>query len=241
MNFWRSRLPITLSFGLWLGLISNLAQAQQQELKIEVDGKEMYYLLHTPSEYSSSNDSFPLLIFLHGYGERGNDYELLKVHGPPKNVDQGSLQEYPFIVLSPQLPLAWERWQVDHLNKLLTSIRKSFRIDDKRIYLTGLSMGGHGTWNWSMQNPELFAAIAPICGWFEDPNPEAIKDIPTWVFHGARDEVIPITASQSIVDRLDEIYGDVRFTVYPTLGHLSWDEAYDTGILYKWFSTIRKE
>ena len=212
-----------------------IAAGQQVEKLFSIEGTEMYYLMYTPEGYEKSDESFPLVIFLHGSGERGKDYELLKVHGPPKNAENPEKHNLPFLILSPQLNADSPGWKPDHLSSLLDLVIKDYRVDEDRIYLTGLSMGGHGTWAWAFQEPNRFAALAPICGRGDPTQAETIKDIPVWVFHGARDRVVILEESQRMVNALSLIDGDVRFTIYPTLGHLSWDEAYDSGILYEWF------
>src|SRR5690348_14723690 len=143
------------------------------------------YLLYLPQDYAKQ-DNWPLMIFLHGYGERGNDLELVKKHGLPKNIQAG--ENFPFIIASPQCPdtTAWPE-QVDELKGLIDSLIAEYKVDTSRVYLTGLSMGGYGTWFLASRYPEKFAAIAPICGgggWWMIDN---LKKIPTWVFHGDAD------------------------------------------------------
>ncbi len=119
------------------------------------------YLLYLPEGYAEQEASWPLLLFLHGAGERGDSLDLVNVHGPPKLIEQG--QGFPFIVVSPQCPVE-QRWSVKTLDKLLNDIAAQYRVDEDRIYVTGLSMGGFGTWNLAARFPHRFAAIAPICG-----------------------------------------------------------------------------
>ena len=221
-------------------LIPMLSFGQQMEKVFSIDGNEMYYLMYTPEGYDSSSDSWPLVVFLHGSGERGKDYELLRTHGPAKNADNPQENDLPFLILSPQLDSKFRGWQVEHLSALLDNTIEDYRVDKSRIYLTGLSMGGYGTWAWAFQEPERFAALAPICGGGDPSKVDIIKDVPVWVFHGARDQVVTLDKSQKMVDALGRIDGDVRFTIYPTLGHVSWDEAYDSGILYQWFMNQRR-
>ena len=133
----------------------------------------------------------PLIIFLHGAGERGNNLDLLKKHGIPKIVEQNP--DFPFITLSPQCPKdSWWTSELRLLNGLVDKITKSYQVDMSRIYLTGLSMGGFGAWSLASMNPDLFAAIVPICGGGEpDRAARALKNMPVWVFHGAKDTVVP--------------------------------------------------
>ncbi|MDZ7331364.1 MAG: prolyl oligopeptidase family serine peptidase [candidate division KSB1 bacterium] len=205
----------------------------QQTLKKTVS---LNYLLFLPKDYSSTKKSYPLILFLHGAGERGDDLSLVKVHGIPKVVEQQP--DFPFIAISPQCPS--DRWWVDPwlleaLNALVDQVIDKYRVDASRVYLTGLSMGGFGTWALAMTFPEKFAAIAPICGGGMPWMAFRIKDVPVWVFHGAKDPVVPIQRSEEMVDALKKVGGNVKFTVYPDAGHDSWTETYNNPELYRWF------
>ena len=191
------------------------------------------YLLYLPQQYEEQADKqWPLILFLHGAGERGEDIEKVKVHGPPKLVEHG--QHFPFIIVSPQCPHG-EWWSVDILNKLLDEVIDTYRVDIERIYLTGLSMGGFGTWNLAMARPDRFAAIAPICGGGNTRNVWSIRYMPTWVFHGAKDPVVPLSMSEDMVNALRQYNKQVKLTVYPEAQHDSWTESYDNPELYSWF------
>lgn len=198
------------------------------------------YLLFTPSnDELKENDKYPLIVFLHGAGERGDDLAKVKVHGPPKLVDQD--ESFPFMVLSPQCPReVW--WEADKLDKLLDGILSQHQVDESRIYLTGLSMGGYGTWDWVTLRPNRFAAIAPICGGSEDnaANTLVFKDVPAWVFHGAKDKVVPLENSTRIVESLKDKGSSVIFTVYPEAGHNSWTDTYNNPMLYDWLVSHSK-
>ena len=179
------------------------------------------------------------MLFLHGAGERGDDLELVKVHGIPKVVEQQP--DFPFIVLSPQCPK--EGWwgselQLDALEGLLDRAAKTYRVDPDRIYLTGLSMGGFGVWALALRQPQRFAALAPVCGG-GDPDAAAtrvclLKDVPVWIFHGAKDSTVAPEQSQKMYEALKECGADVRFTLYPKVGHSAWDPAYADPQLYEW-------
>lgn len=190
------------------------------------------YLLYLPKDYAESEVDFPLVLFLHGAGERGNDLEKVKVHGLPRLVKEGN--EFPFIVVSPQCPDNIF-WNVDVLIALLDEIEENYHIDKNRIYVTGLSLGGHGTWSLALAQPKRFAAIAPVCGWSVPSVACTLKDIPIWVFHGAKDVVVPINSSEVMVERLKLCGSNVKFTVYPEANHDSWTETYNNEELYKWF------
>lgn len=200
-----------------------------KEIKVTVSAN---YLLYLPKDYSENNESYPLVLFLHGAGERGNDLEKVKVHGLPRLINEG--KEFPFIVVSPQCPEE-VFWSTDVLSALLDEIEANYRVDKNRIYVTGLSMGGNGTWSLALAEPNRFAAIAPVCGWSVPSVACTIKHLPIWVFHGAKDDVVPISASEIMVERLKTCDGNVKFTVYPEANHDSWTETYNNEELYKWF------
>lgn len=202
------------------------------------------YLLYTPKDYPSTEKEFPLVLFLHGIGERGSDLELVKLFGIPKEIEEGV--DFPFFVVSPQCPenTIWAN-ELDALHALLETTIKKFRIDTSRIYLTGLSMGGNGAWHIAAKFPPMFAAVVPICGWT---NPligfperiKVLKDVPVWVFHGAEDEVVPLERSQELVDVLKANQGKVKFTIYPDTPHDSWTQTYKNPELYEWLLQQRK-
>jgi predicted peptidase len=197
------------------------------------------YLLYVPTDYAS-RDKWPLMIFLHGYGERGDDLELIKKHGLPKLIEAG--QEFPFIIASPQCPdtTVWPE-QVDELHALVEALTAEHKVDPNRVYLTGLSMGGYGTWYLASRYPQTFAAIAAICGgggwWMTD----ALKNLPIWVFHGDEDPLVPLIESEIMVNRIKEAGGDVTFTVYPGVAHDSWTETYENPELYKWLLSHKRK
>lgn len=196
------------------------------------------YLVFLPQNYDERQD-WPLILFLHGRGERGDDPELVKLYGLPKNLAGG--QALPFVVVAPQCP-ANSYWseEVDALNILLDDVSARYKIDQQRVYLTGMSMGGAGTWLLAARYGQRFAAIAPVCGsglkWIAE---ERLQDIPVWVFHGDSDPVVPIARSQEMVDALRQRGENVRFTIYPGVGHDAWTPAYNEPELYDWFLSHR--
>ncbi len=200
------------------------------------------YLLFLPAGYQAqAGTRWPLLLFLHGAGERGTNLALVAVHGPPKRVR--THPDFPFILVSPQCPNG-ERWQDDALLALLDEVSERWRVDTNRIYLTGLSMGGYGSWSLGIKFPERFAAIAPICGGGETidvllagrSKAAALKSLGVWAFHGGKDPVVPLAESERMVNVLKKVgCKDVELTVYPDAGHDSWTEAYNQPRLYEWF------
>ncbi|MEH2380575.1 MAG: prolyl oligopeptidase family serine peptidase [Nostoc sp.] len=188
----------------------------------------------------------PTILFLHGAGERGSDLDNVKKQGVAKIVEQQP--DFPFIVISPQCPRG-EYWNIERLSVLLDEAMSldspqsayASYVDPDRVYLTGLSMGGYGTWHLAAAQPQRFAAIAPICG---GGNPQAarkLKNLPVWAFHGAKDNVVPLKESEIMVSALKARDGNVKFTVYLEAEHDSWTQTYNNPELYKWFLQHRRQ
>lgn len=203
---------------------------------------EMQYLFYVPKDYDAkSKQRWPLMLFLHGAGERGTNVQRVAVHGPMSMVKAG--KDFPFVIVAPLCPEG-ERWQNDSLLGLLERVGKKFKVDTNRVYLTGLSMGGYGTWNLGIAHPEKFAAIVPICGggsvidvtlagYNKPRNP--LIDLPVWAFHGAKDPVVPVEESERMINAMKKIRAkEAKLTVYPEATHNSWTETYNNGELYEW-------
>lgn len=217
-------------------------QPMRLEQTVSVHAK-LDYLLYLPEQVPTSGKKRPLMLFLHGAGERGDDLERVKRNGPPMLVEQG--KDFPFIIASPQCPkdISWSHPEnIIALNALIDELVANYPVDESRIVLTGLSMGGFGTWVLAASYPGRFAAIAPICGGAGRMMARPLVNMPTWVFHGAKDKVVPLSQSQEMVDALKEKGSTrVKFTVYPETGHNSWVEAYNNPELYKWLLTHNNE
>ncbi len=197
------------------------------------------YLVHLPREYEAdAGRQWPLLLFLHGSGERGGELQRARIHGPLKMAAQG--RELPFVLVAPHCPVGepWSPWLV---RDLVEELCGKYRIDRSRLLLTGLSMGGSGTWSTALEFPDLFAAAAPVCGRSTPAAAARIRDLPVWVFHGARDQTVPIAESEAMVAALQQAGSDVKFTVYPEAGHDSWSQAYASEELYAWLLEQRRE
>ncbi|OHB60082.1 MAG: phospholipase [Planctomycetes bacterium RBG_13_46_10] len=191
------------------------------------------YLLFLPEGYENKQQRWPMILFLHGAGERGNDLNLVKKHGLPKIIEQQ--KDFPFIVVSPQCPQGqWWTEKVEVLINLLDEIVNRYNVDTERIYLTGLSMGGYGTWTLAAAYPERFAAIAPICGGGERYMADKFKEVPVWAFHSAKDNVVPLVKSEEMVNAINARGGNAKLTVYPDAAHDSWTATYDNPELYDW-------
>lgn len=213
----------------------------QHEMKYSATVKKevnMNYLLYLPDEYVKDGTKFPLVLFLHGSGERGSDVKKVEKHGPPKLISQG--KKFPFILVSPQCPDG-ERWDPITLNSLLDYITDNYKVDRSRVYLTGLSMGGFGTWDLAIRYPDKFAAIAPVCGGGDDSKVCALKNVPAWVFHGKLDNVVSPQESEKMVKALRDCGGDVQFTLYPDANHDSWTKTYENDEFYIWMLSKMKK
>lgn len=198
------------------------------------------YLLFLPEGYGQKQQSWPLILFLHGAGQRGDNLEQVKLHGPPKIVE--SDKDFPFIVVSPQCPADdWWSYHIDTLINLLDHIASQYDVDTKRIYLTGLSMGGYGAWDLSTKYPDRFAAVAPICGGGSLSAAFRLKDLPIWAFHGAKDELVSVKSSEDMVNTINACGGNAKLSIYPDAGHDSWTETYNNKELYDWFLKHKKK
>lgn len=196
------------------------------------------YWLDLPDQYTV-HEQYPLILFLHGRGQRGHDLNQVRTHGLPKAIDEGL--RIPFIVAAPQCP-ANTHWseQVIALKALTEHLIQSYPIDPQRVYLTGLSMGGTGTWLLATYAPHLFAAIAPLCGvalrWAAD---ERLHKMPIWVFHNQHDPVVPLYESENMVKALLKAGNPVKFTIYPRNDHDAWTETYQNPALFTWLLSNR--
>ena len=251
---WRSILarsaywPLAVAVALGCCLRAAAAESSAPETQTvkdfnfrKVQTATLKYLLFLPKGYDSSEARrWPLMLFLHGSGERGNDIWKVTTHGPPKNVAHDP--DFPFVLVSPQCPED-ETWSADVLVGLLDEVEGRLRVDTNRVYLTGLSMGGYGTWDLGLRYPERFAAIIPICGGGDllpvflasRRKSEALKTLGVWAFHGGKDSSVPVAESQRMVDLLQKIgVKDVKLTIYPDAGHDSWTETYNNPEVYQW-------
>jgi predicted peptidase len=208
------------------------------------------YRLSLPTGYEDSGERrWPLLLFLHGAGERGDDVSLVATHGPPKLLraagDDPATQQLArnFVVVSPQCPKdKW--WDTDALLALVDAMIGAHKIDTARVYVTGLSMGGFGTWDLAMAHPERFAAVAPICGggqfasaYLSSHNKRNdLRSLAVWAFHGALDKAVPPAESERMMGLLKRFeVTDTKLTIYPDATHDSWTATYANPELYAWF------
>lgn len=191
------------------------------------------YMIYKPYNYTSNpSDSFPVLIYLHGGSHRGSDLELLKGYGLPKLIDEG--KEFDFIVVSPQCPVD-KYWTTENwFDSLYRDLKTNYRIDTARIYATGISMGGFGTWELAMDYSNLIKAIVPLCGGCNDSLSVCrINHIPIWTFHGEQDNLISVNETERLVKRLKSCAGKIRFTKLENRGH-GIQDIYENDIVYNW-------
>lgn len=197
------------------------------------------YLLFLPEGYGQQKKKWPLMLFLHGAGERGDDLNKVKVHGPPKIVQ--TRKDFPFIVVSPQCPEDdWWTKKTEMLINLLNDIIADYDVDTDRVYLTGLSMGGYGSWALASEYPDRFAAVVPICGGGNRIMSFFLKDVPIWAFHGAKDSVVPVEESKELVEAINARGGNAKLTIYPEANHDSWTETYNNQKVYDWLLEHRR-
>ena len=211
---------------------------QQVELSFKTsDEAKVDYLLYLPKDYEAGGDKkFPLMYFLHGRGESKGPLSLVAKWGPPKMAAAG--QDMPFILVSPQCPVE-DYWnsedQLTRLTELLAHVTANHSVDETKISLTGLSMGGYGSWALAAMHPKKFAAVVPVCGGGKPEFAEKIKDIPIWVWHGDQDSAVPFKLAVEMVDEIKKAGGEsVQFTSLEGIGHNCWSAAYSTPQLFEW-------
>ncbi|MTB52117.1 alpha/beta hydrolase-fold protein [Lewinella sp. W8] len=217
------------------------AHAQFERGFVDLGRDSMHYLLAYPEGFGDGEELWPLVLFLHGGGEGGNDLELVKKNGIPKHVAAG--EKFPFVLLAPQNKYQRGFWDIVGLHHLLDEITRDTRIDPDRIYLTGLSRGGLGAWMTAMHDPGRFAALVPVCGavpasydiWVPE-------NLPIWVFHGTDDDLIHPSESVNMVENLrrKKMSPPPKLTLYEGVGHNSWERAYADPELYRWMLAQRR-
>ena len=221
-------------------LIANDSRQVVQTLPAEVAGKtdnlNDRFWLYLPKRYEEkAEESLPLIIYLHGSSRRGRNIEEVKANGLPPVLD--TKDDFEFVVASPQAlsNYPWqESWRPDDLILLLDHLIETYRIDPSRIYLTGLSMGGYGTWACIAKHRDRFAAAIPICGGGDPAWAKSIGDLPIWAFHGGDDRVVPAQRSEEMVEAIQSVNGNARLTIYPGVGHDSYTRTYANPEIYQW-------
>jgi predicted peptidase len=223
-------------------LFSCLALAQADESRrgfisktYKGDKGESKYAVFVPLDYTDAKE-YPLILFLHGSGETGSDGRLQAAVGLGPAIKQRE-QNFPFLAVFPQSQKrTWKADSADATRALaiLEEVRKTYQVDPQRIYLTGLSMGGYGTWSLAAKYPERWAAIVPVCGGGDPKAAATIKDLPCWCFHGEEDGAVKVKRSREMIEALKAAGGAPRYSEFPYVGHDSWLPAYATAELYTW-------
>ena len=213
-------------------------KGKQVEMSFKTsDGAEVGYLLYLPPKYDKASEKkAPLMMFLHGRGESNGPLSLVAKWGPPRMAAAGS--ELPYVMVSPQCPKE-DYWnsevQLNRLTELLDHVTAEYAVNEKKMYLTGLSMGGYGSWSLAAKHPTKFAAVAPICGGGKPEFAEKLKDIPIWTWHGDQDTAVPFKQSVEMVDEIKKAGGTkIKFTSLEGIGHNCWSSAYATPQLFQW-------
>ncbi|OAI50074.1 hypothetical protein AYO44_18075 [Planctomycetaceae bacterium SCGC AG-212-F19] len=207
--------------------------------RVYKDGdKDSKYVVFIPLDYKGDKE-YPLILFLHGAGESGIDGKKQAAVGLAPAIRKRE-KTFPFIAVFPQADKAarasWtaESPYAQRALKIVEQVQKDYKIDAKRIYLTGLSMGGYGTWSLAAAYPDKWAAVVPVCGAGEPANAAKFKNVPCWAFHGDKDGAVKVEGSRDMVKALKDAGGSPKYTEYPGVGHNSWDMAYGTDELYDW-------
>jgi predicted peptidase len=235
----------------------DMAQLLEKRMYKDADGKALRYRLLKPDRYDA-HQKYPLVLFLHGAGERGDDNIAQLIHGVPEFAKDENRKKYPCFLAAPQCP-ANEKWAdvdwsaaqhrltdrpAESLRlalEMVESLQKEFAIDSHRLYITGLSMGGFGTWDAITRHPDRFAAAVPVCGGGDETKAERIARLPIWVFHGAKDDAVKPSRSLHMLAALMEAGGMPGYSQYPNVGHDSWVPAYRDGRMLEWlFGQKRK-
>jgi dienelactone hydrolase len=237
-----SKVKFFIFCGLFFLSVGMLKVSAQQVFKTTA-ASVIAYLEYVPQDYNTNSDKYPIVFFLHGVGERGpnstdlatlqGSIDLVTRHGPPQYVKAGT--QFPFILISPQLKSNNAQWTTAYIMEVINYCKTYLRIDERRIYLTGLSLGGGGTWVAAQDQPELFAAIGPVCGGYNSTSMAcgiAHENLPVWAFHGDKDTTVPLARSQNMVNAINNCVPTpsplAKLTIYAGVAHNAWDYAYKT-------------
>lgn len=244
-------------------------EAYQKKTYTTRAGQTLPYRILYPKNYdrsvgpSAQRDKYPLILMLHGSGERGTDNEKQLVHGSKLFLQDDIRTKFPAIVVFPQCPQesswmslkregtgqqSWSghyakqpNWPLGAVLSLVKQLRKTERIDKKRLYIMGLSMGGFGTIEAISRKPKVFAAALPICGGGDTTLCRRYaRRLPLWVFHGDADKSVPVELSRQLVTKLQSLNADVQYTEYQGVGHNSWDNAFADPTLIPWMMEKKK-
>jgi predicted peptidase len=237
--------------------VRNASALTEARTYTNADGATLGYRFHAPAKVEQGR-RYPLVLFLHGAGERGDDNVLQQIHGVWPILSYMKEKKIDGYLIAPQCPKG-KKWvdtpwdaashtmpknpseSMKLVLELLDKTLKECPVDAQRVYVTGLSMGGYGTWDIVQRYPKLFAAAMPLCGGGDSTLARVIREVPIWAFHGDCDKAVPVKRSRQMVSALWECDGNVRYREYPGVGHNCWDAAYsDVAVLDWFFSQTRK-
>lgn len=222
-------------------LLALQAEPKFEDKTIEYKGGTVKYQVCVPAGYDAAKP-MPLILFLHGSGEQGDDGAKQSSVGIGPAIRKNPQAWAPFLTLLPQKPRARGGFGdfEDLILAQLEKTKKEYKVDEARIYLTGLSMGGMGSWMLAGKHPQMWAAVAPVCGAGNPADAPKMKDLPIWNFHGDKDTAVPIKRSEEMIEAVKAAGGKPKFTIYPGVGHNSWDKAYQEEKLWEWFLQHKK-
>ncbi|MEK7793257.1 MAG: alpha/beta hydrolase [Candidatus Hydrogenedentota bacterium] len=212
------------------------------QFKTTASDGERTCALYVPPDYTPKK-KWPLIVFLHGMGERGNDGLKQTTVGIGHAIEANA-DRFPCLVVMPQCSpdYVWTAAAaLEHIDATIETVLREYSIDKDRVVLTGLSMGGFGSFHYGALHPEMFSCVAPVCGGGQVTAAETLAKLPMWVFHGADDTVVPPARSQTMVEAIRAAGGDVKYTEYPGVGHNSWDNAYGDPEAIKWMLSQKRK
>lgn len=228
----KSLVWLTLSFLLAVQGVAQDAKSLQQSRQIKLStGEVVDYLLYQPT-VDAESAKLPLLLFLHGGGEGGDDLEKVKTHGPPKEIEKG--RDFPMIVISPLNPEIRGFWDEDRLARFMDAVIKDLGHDENRVYLAGMSRGGYGSYRLAMENPDRFAAMLILCAAAPTPYAQWLGDVPIWLIHGRKDPVIPVSESIEMEAVLRKKGRKVKLTIHPEASHDVWTQTFESNEAIDW-------
>jgi len=227
-----------LDFLVFFMIAAPLVAARQEARQLELpSGETIDFLFYEPE--NGEEKKLPLLLFLHGGGESGDELERVKTHGPPKEIEAG--REFPAIVVSPLNPAKKGFWDEDRLSRFLDALENEVTFDKDRLYLAGMSRGANGAYRLAMENPERFAALLVLCGAAPAPYAGWLKKIPTWIIHGEQDPVIPVRQSLMMAEAMKKAGNKAKLTIHPEDGHDVWTRTFSNDDFMKWFLSHKRE
>jgi predicted peptidase len=222
------------------------ATAFQERIYRSPNGEQMKYLLFTPAE-SDAKKNYPVVLWLHGGGSRGEKLSQIIAygdqHGPLFFAREENQKNFPCFIIAPLCPASrlWANPEAEKPStesrlvvEILAEIQTNFRVDPRRLYVLGISLGGYGVWDLIARQPGLFAAAIPICGGGNPGKGERMKTVPLWVFHGEKDDLVDVTESRKMVEAVRHAGGKVKYTEYPGVGHMAWEPAFREADLLPW-------